>query len=97
MVYVVSVKEINVPKGAEAINWTLLTNVPVTDFRTAVEKVAWYTLRWKIEELFRILKSGCQIEATRLSSADRLMRMIAVKSVIAFKLMYLAKAAILPS
>ena len=93
-VHVVNVKEVNPPKGVEAVNWTLLTNTPVIDAQTAVEKAVWYTLRWKIEEFFRILKSGCQIEATRLSSADRLMRIIAVKSIIAFKLMYLAKAAI---
>ncbi|WP_375316436.1 transposase [Wolbachia endosymbiont (group A) of Colletes cunicularius] len=34
----------------------------------AIEKINWYKLRWKIEEYFRILKSGCK----SLSSNSRM-------------------------
>jgi hypothetical protein len=93
-VYVIGVKERHPPKGVEAVDWVLLTNLPVTDADSAVEKVMWYGLRWKIEEFFRTLKSGCSIEQCRLNTAEKLMKMVMLKSVIAFKLMYLAKAAV---
>jgi hypothetical protein len=92
-VYVVSAKEIDTPPGIEAIDWTLLTNVPVNSFEDAVERINWYKLRWKIEEYFRVLKSGCKIEAARLSSGTRLKKFIAIKSLIAFKILYLSKIA----
>ena len=93
-VYVIRAKEIDPPKGSEAIDWTLLTNIPVNSFEDAIEKIGWYKLRWKIEEYFRVLKSGCKIENARLATKERLEKLIALKSVIAFKILYLSKAAI---
>ena len=93
-VYVIRAKEINPPKGSEAIDWTLLTNIPVNSFEDAIEKIDWYKLRWKIEEYFRVLKSGCKIENARLATKERLEKLIALKSIIAFKILYLSKAAI---
>lgn len=93
-VYVIRAKEIHPPKGLEAIDWTLLTNIPINSFEDAIEKIDWYKLRWKIEEYFRILKSGCKIENSRLATKERLEKLIALKSVIAFKILYLSKAAI---
>lgn len=54
MFYVVKAKEIVLPKGVEAIDWLLLTNVPVINFEDAIERINWYKLRWKIEEYFRV-------------------------------------------
>ena len=93
-VYVVRAQEINPPKGVERIDWTLLTNVPVTSFEEAIERINWYKLRWKIEEYFKILKSGCKIEDSRLSTKERLERLIALKSIIAFKILYLSKVSL---
>lgn len=92
--YVISAKEVNAPEGVEAIDWTLLTNVPVTSFEEAIERINWYKLRWKIEEYFKVLKSGCKIESSRLSTRERLERLIAIKSIIAFKILYLSKVAL---
>lgn len=93
-VYVVSAKEINAPSGVDVIDWTLLTNVPVSNFEEAIERIKWYKLRWKIEEYFRILKSGCKIEASRLSAGTKLQKLISIKSLIAFKILYLSKIAL---
>ena len=57
-------------------------------------KINWYKLRWKIEEYFKILKSGCKIENSRLSTREKLERLIAIKSIITFKILYLSKAAL---
>ena len=49
---------------------------------------------WYIEEYFRVLKSGCKIEDARLSTGERLQKLIAIKSIIAFKILYLSKVAL---
>ena len=71
----------------------MLTNIPVTSFDNAIERINWYKLRWKIEEYFAVLKSGCKIENSRLSTKERLEKLIALKSIIAFKILYLSKVA----
>lgn len=68
---VVQVKEQaqSVPEGEEPIEWTLLTTHEVCDFMDAMQIVFWYTLRWLIEELFRLLKKkGFQLEDSELES-----------------------------
>jgi hypothetical protein len=92
-VYIIGIQEPNPPQGVEAVDWVLLTNLPVMDAESAKEKIRWYQLRWKIEEFFRTLKSGCLIEQCRLNTADKLKKITILKSIIAFKLMYLTKAA----
>jgi hypothetical protein len=69
---VVSVREHTPPQGKEGLEWVLLTNVFVKNFEEAIERIRWYKLRWTIEEYFRILKSGCKIESSRLSTKERL-------------------------
>jgi hypothetical protein len=50
------------------IHWRLLTTKKVEDFATALLCIEWYTCRWIIEEVFRILKKeGFDIEASELS------------------------------
>jgi hypothetical protein len=93
-IYVIRAKEINPPEGVEEIDWTLLTNIPVTSVKDAIERITWYKLKWKIEEFFKVLKSGCKIESTRLATKEKLEKLIALKSIIAFKILYLSKVAL---
>jgi hypothetical protein len=81
--------EQNPPKGVEPISWMLLTTIPVTSFKEALEKVQWYSCRWQIELFFKILKSGCRIEARQLETADRLKRCLALYAVVAWRVLYL--------
>ncbi|WP_420836499.1 hypothetical protein, partial [Candidatus Fukatsuia symbiotica] len=39
-------------------------------------------MRWKIEEFFNTLKSGCCVEQCRLNTATKLTKMITLKSII---------------
>ena len=50
------------PPNADPLEWFLLTTLPVTDVHEATRLLKWYALRWRIEDYFRILKSGCRIE-----------------------------------
>ncbi|RKU12399.1 transposase, partial [Candidatus Poribacteria bacterium] len=49
----------------------------------------WYTLRWHIEVYFKVLKSGTKVEQARFQTKDRLLRYIALLSVIAWRLYYM--------
>jgi hypothetical protein len=93
-VYFVSAVEIDPPEGQAAINWQLITNIPTLSFEDAAERIAWYTQRWKIEIFHRTLKSGCKVEELQASTADKLMKLIAIYSIVALQIMqftYLAR------
>jgi hypothetical protein len=87
--YAVYVIEKNPPVGEEALEWMLLTDLQVTSFEEAKEKVAWYCLRWRIEVFHKILKSGLKVEQCRLQSADRLIRYLTIMSIIAWRIYWL--------
>lgn len=88
-VHVISAMEPNPPQGEEAISWILLTNLPVKTYEEALEKVAWYRIRWGIEIWHKVLKSGCTVEECLLETADRLKRFLALFSVIGFRLLHI--------
>jgi hypothetical protein len=87
--YAVQVKETAPPPGEEAIEWMLLTNLPVHTLSDALQRVDWYRRRWQVEEFHKILKSGCRVEACRLQTAQRLRRYITLCTVIAWRLYWL--------
>jgi hypothetical protein len=64
----------------------LLTNLPVTSYEKAYEKILWYCVRWRIEMYFKVLKSGFRVEACRLGHAERLARYLTVMSIVAWRL-----------
>ena len=92
-VYAISAVEINPPEGQEGISWQLVTNVPAGSFDDAVRMLHWYTLRWRIELFHKTLKSGCTVEELQSVSAERLMKLIAVYSIIALQIMSLSYVA----
>jgi len=82
-------QEVNPPKSREAIHWKLITNLEVSTFESAIEKLDWYAQRWKIETFFKILKSGCRAEKSRLHTAERLTNLLAVLCIIAWRVFWL--------
>jgi hypothetical protein len=85
-VTVLYAKEGRPPKGEEAVEWLLLTSLPVEDFPSACTLVRWYGCRWEIELFFRVLKQGCQIEHLRLQTKPRLVNAIAIYLIIAWRI-----------
>ena len=59
---IVRAKELSPPAGAEAIEWTLFTTLPVNTFEDAMEVIRFYTLRWQIENFHYTLKQGAKVE-----------------------------------
>jgi hypothetical protein len=65
-VTLVIAREINPPEGQEPALWFLLTTHRVNDIADARRIVAFYRLRWTIEQLFRTMKTkGFAVEALR--------------------------------
>ncbi|MCO6044938.1 IS4 family transposase, partial [Aeoliella sp. ICT_H6.2] len=77
------------PEGRKPICWKLLTDLPVEGLESAIEKVEWYSQRWKIETFHKILKSGCRAEDAKLRTAERLTNLIAVFCIIAWRVFWL--------
>lgn len=81
------------PKNRRAINWKLLTNMPVSSRKGAIEKLDWYAMRWKIETFHKILKSGCRAEDARLRTAERLTNLIALYSIVSWRVFWITMLA----
>jgi len=81
-------REVAPPAGETPIEWMLLTNLEVTTQGQAEEKLSWYLCRWQIEVFFRILKSGCKIEALQLETIERLEPAILLYMLIAWRVLY---------
>ena len=89
-IYALSVVEPHPPEGAKALRWVLLTTVPIRSRKEALRCLRWYTMRWRIEEWHRVLKSGCHIESHQHHTADRIARAVCIDTVIAWRVMLLA-------
>ena len=61
------IREIAPPKGADRIEWYLLTTAMVTTLAEAEQMIRNYTLRWRVEDIFRILTRGCRVEGCGFS------------------------------
>ena len=77
------------PKGREQISWKLLTDLPIGSFDEAVEKLDWYSMRWKIETFHKILKSGCKAEESKLRTAERLTNLLAILCILSWRVFWL--------
>lgn len=85
--------EIAPPKGVKALHWRLYTTLPVDTAEAAAEVVRLYRLRWRIEEVFRVLKSdGLKLEDTQVTAAGRLFKLAALGLVAAVRIVQLTDA-----
>lgn len=91
--WAVVMKERRPPKGKKAICWKLLTTVEVNDAKQAIEVARWYCLRWQIEVMHRVLKSGCRVERRRLRNSKKLKALIAMDLVVACYLLAMSRKA----
>ncbi len=81
------------PQGEDALEWILLTSESLETPQAAVTVARHYCGRWKIEEWHKALKTGCRVEERQLEAWDRLEVLLAIFSVIAWRLLALRDAA----
>ena len=92
--YVIEAKEVG-ENIENPIHWRLLTTKKVGDLSTALLCIEWYTCRWVIEEVFRILKKeGFNIESSELSQpkAIRKLCLMMLETIIKLFIMQIAYA-----
>lgn len=77
------------PTGQQAVAWRLLTNREADTLEAVVELIDWYRRRWLAEIFFRILKSGCRVEALQLGTLERLERALVIYLIIAWRILHL--------
>jgi IS4 transposase len=66
----------SVPDGQQPVHWRILTTHQINDFSDACQIVYWYSLRWHIETLFRLLKTqGFDIENIELENGEAIIKM----------------------
>jgi hypothetical protein len=92
-VNVVTVLERDCPHGEEPIAWYLVTGEPIDTAEQVAQVVDAYRARWMIEELFKALKTGCQIEKRQMESYDALRIALALFLPISVRLLALRDAA----
>jgi hypothetical protein len=85
---VIHATEVEPPGDRKPIDWKLLTDLPVESPEEAIEKMAWYAMRWKIEIYFKILKSGFNAEKLRLRTAERLVNLIAIFCILGWRIFW---------
>lgn len=91
--YVVEGRETTRRKGAQPVEWRLITDHAVTTREQAWRIVGWYKRRWMIEQLFRTMKSqGLRLEDSQVQYADRLIKLTAIAARTAAKVMQLVQA-----
>lgn len=88
---VVLVRETNPPSGEEAIEWMLVTSLPIGTVEEVMRVVDYYTARWPIEVYYRIYKTGCRVEKIQLETTERSMPCLMMYKIIAWRVFYLTK------
>ncbi len=79
-----------VPQGEDPILWRLLTTHAVETVSQAMEVIAWYGLRWWIEQLFRLLKTqGLCIESSQMEHGIALKKLAVMALPVALELLQL--------
>ena len=85
--WLVHALEENPPANTQAVEWFLLTTIAIASAAQAEQCLRWYALRWRIEDWYRVLKSGCRTEDLSHENAERLCRSIAINLVIAWRIL----------
>lgn len=63
--------------------------MPIETAEQAWQCVEWDSYRWRIEQFYYTLKSGCKIEDLQLQTSARLLKALATYSIIAWRVMWL--------
>lgn len=88
---VVLVREVDPPEGEPAVEWILLTSLPIDSAAQVRQVIEYYCVRWMIEVFFRTLKSGCRVEDRRFEHLDRFLPCLAVYLIVTWRTLYVCR------
>lgn len=87
VVHAVELSE-TVPAGRQPLEWILLTSLPIQTAEQIEEVVKIYASRWKIEELFKTVKSDVmKMEDTQLSTGHSIQKQLTLALDVGAKIM----------
>jgi hypothetical protein len=84
-VNVVQVREVDAPADDVPVEWLLITTLPITSPEQVCEVIRYYAVRFMIEVLFHVLKSGCRVEERRFEHIERMLPCAAVYLIVAWR------------
>jgi hypothetical protein len=90
-VNVVQVREVAPPRGDVPVEWLLVTTLPIRTVEEVRAIIGYYTVRFLIEVLFHVLKSGCRVEERRFQHIDRMLPCVAVYLIVAWRTLMLCR------
>jgi hypothetical protein len=90
---VVCVREVDPPDGVDPVEWVLFTTEPIDSWKDVLKVVEYYRARWLIEEFFKALKTGCELENRELESYEGLVNLLAILIPIAWQMLLLRSLA----
>jgi hypothetical protein len=90
-VNVVIVHEPNPPEGEPAVEWILLTSLPIETLDQVRQVIQNYCVRWLVEVFFRTLKSGCRVEARRFEQVDRFLPCLAIYLIVTWRTLFVCR------
>ena len=85
----INAREVGQPVDRDPINWNLITNISAQSSDDIWTMINWYKRRWSIEIYFKVLKTICRAEDSKLRASDRLARLIAILSVMSWRIHWL--------
>jgi len=86
--YLVTTREVDGP-----LAWQLLSSQPISTAEEALEAIRLYRLRWRIEEVFRLMKrDGLALQDSQIESASRLFNLAALALQAAVRILQLVDA-----
>ena len=92
-VVLVRVLEPEAPPGETPLEWLLVSTEGEPTAAWAERIVGWYETRWRIEEFFRLLKSGTRIQDRRLRRAEALEKCLVLDAITAWRVFCLDRYA----
>lgn len=76
-------------RGKDALDWVLVTTLPVTTDDDARQVAPWYAARWIAEEYHKALKTGCAVERCQVRDAAALTTLLGLVALVAVRLLRL--------
>lgn len=91
--WAVDLRECGALAGTAPLHWRLLTSHEVGTVAQARQIATWYSFRWTVEEVFRLLKrQGVDVEASQVEEAAALQRLAVLALVAAVRALQLVHA-----
>lgn len=89
----VEAREVGAPKGVTPVHWRLLSTLPAETAEQADEIIQLYRLRWRIEQVFRALKSdGLKLPEVQMQNGTKLLKLAALGLAAAVRILQLVDA-----